>query len=305
MVRDKPVDENARAPCGGGARLSLAMRRWVKGAARAKCLLLAATLVFLLFADVLLRRGSLSPLDYDPLLTAGEPPPPPVSLLPERAGRRIDDGWGDMGAALYQMQPAQKFLAYALRSGESSFWDPYSATGMIGPETLADVKFSAVNFVSALLGARSSHFSFILLALYIGGLYALLRLLSIYLRVSMLAALAACAAFMLNGFALMNLNTQIGQPYFLAPMVLLSLLALTRRITMWRVVLSILAHVVLFSVTFFSNYGAGHDHHPRYCSSTCLHSAAFQPKPDPAFPVSGSNSHWSYPRSGISLPADI
>src|SRR5262249_5945234 len=144
-----------------------------------------------------------------------------------------------------------KFLAQALRSGESSYWDPYSATGMMGPETLVDVKFSVVNLLSALLGARSSHFTFILLALYLCGVYALLRLLTRYLRISALAAVVACAAFMLNGFALMNLHTPIGQPYFLAPLVLLSLLPLSDRITLGRVVLSILAQVVLFSVTLF------------------------------------------------------
>src|SRR5258708_15090611 len=65
-----------------------------------QCILLAVAFVCLLFADVIFRGGSLSPLDYDPVLASERPSPPPVSLLPER-GRQITDGWGDTGSAIF------------------------------------------------------------------------------------------------------------------------------------------------------------------------------------------------------------
>src|SRR5260370_13434915 len=93
-----------------------------------QCILLAVAFVCLLFADVIFRGGSLSPLDYDPVLASERPSPPPVSLLPER-GRQITDGWGDTGSATFHMQPAQKLITHPLRSGESPSWDLCSCTG--------------------------------------------------------------------------------------------------------------------------------------------------------------------------------
>jgi hypothetical protein len=225
-----------------------------KGAAkpgRLLCGFFAALLVTTIFADVVFGGGSLSPMDYERVIASNEPETASVSLLPEPAGRPVYDGWGDIGAAVYQMQPAQKFMAFAFRSGESPYWDPYTATGMPGPETVADLKFSFVTVVTALLGARSSHFTFLLLGLYICSVYAVFRLITHQLGLSVAAAVAASAVFLLNGFALTNLNNAIAQAYFLGPILLVSLAALSERAGVVNIAMCVAAHAIVFSVTFF------------------------------------------------------
>lgn len=218
---------------------------------RLLCLALAAIAVTVIFPDVLFLGGSLSPLDYDSNIADLQLEVPTVSVYGERPGRRSADGWGDIGSATFQMQPAQQFLAYCLRSGESPNWDPYSATGSMGPETLVDAKFSAVSVVTALLGAASSQLTFVLLLLYALGVFATLRLFTAHLGLSAMGGMAASGAFILNGFALMNLNTAIGQPYFLGPILLLSLVAFADQPSRARAILSVVAHALMFSVTFF------------------------------------------------------
>jgi hypothetical protein len=208
-------------------------------------------MVTAVFGDVVFRGGSLSPMDYERVIASNEPEMASVSLLPEPAGRPVYDGWGDIGAAVYQLQPAQKFMAFVLRSGESPYWDPYTATGMMGPETVADLKFSFLTVIIALVGARSSHLTFVLLGFYACGVYAIFRLFTFQLRLSLGASVAASAVFILNGFALTNLNNPIAQAYFLGPILLVSLAALSRCSSAANIALCIAAHAVMFSVTFF------------------------------------------------------
>jgi len=147
------------------------------------------------------------------------------------------------------MEPALKFMAFCMRTGESPFWDPYTATGALGPETLADIKFSPLTLITALLGGSSRALSFVLLGLYVISSYCILRLFTTYLGLSLQAALAACAVFFLNGFALGNLYLPIGQPYFLAPILLIAMLAFTDLQTPRNAVFAIGAHLLLLSTT--------------------------------------------------------
>jgi len=215
------------------------------------CLALALLLTLLLFGNVIFLGASLAPLDYDfMLLGSVNPPPPASSVIPERDGRRALDGQGDFWSGSSQFQPAQRFMAFCLRSGESPYWDPYSATGIPGPEVLADLKFAPVTLATALLGGSSTALTFVLLGLYFGAVYCVLRTFTDCLRLSFGAAFAAAAVYSLNGFALTNLNLAVGQPYLVAPIVLYAMLRLLRRQSPLNALFAVAANVALFSTTF-------------------------------------------------------
>jgi hypothetical protein len=215
------------------------------------CLALAGAVIILLFGDVIFLHTSLAPLDYDQgILASLKAEPPPKSILPERPGRSILDSQGDLWSGSAQFQPAQRFMAFCLRHGESPYWDPYSATGNLGPEALVDLKFAPVTLVTALFGGSSTALSFVLVGLCLIAAYSILRMFTLYLGSSLEAALAACAVFFLNGFALVNLNLAIGQPYFIAPILLHAMLRFADRQTPLNAMLAIAAHVALFSTTF-------------------------------------------------------
>jgi hypothetical protein len=220
-------------------------------ASRPVCFAFALALTLLLFGDVIFLRTSLAPLDYDQgVLAYSKALPQPRSVLPEREGRSVLDGQFDIWSGSDEFQPAQRFMAFCLRSGESPYWDPYSATGNLGPEALIDLKFAPVTLITALFGGGSRALSFALVGMVLISAYSILRTFTTYIRLSFEAALAACTVFLLNGFAIGNLNLVIGQPYFLAPIVLHTMLVFTDRQTPRNAVFVIAATVAIFSTTF-------------------------------------------------------
>lgn len=228
----------------GGSRASTSV-------SQTACLLTALGLVLLLFGDVLFRRASLAPIDYEEPIQNAALAPIAHSVIPERPGRRINAGQGDTGSGAFQFEPGQLFLTYCLRHGESPYWDPYTGAGTLGPETSAELKFSPVSAITALLGGSSRVLSFILVAFYFVGAYSLLRVCTGYLGLSIGAGTVAAALYFLNGFALSNLYNPIGQPYFLGPVLLLSMLAISGSLTKRNMFLALTAHVLFFATTFF------------------------------------------------------
>ena len=200
---------------------------------------------------MLFKGASLAPLDYDQALAPDRAPEQPVSLYPESVTRKTTDSWGDIGAAAWQFQPAVRTMAYSMRAGESPWWNPYEATGRMFPESMVDVPFSFVTLVAASFGGSSTAITFVLLGLYFVTVFCLLRSLNFYLRLSFLASCAACAVYMLSGFTLANLNSQVGQPSLLGPALLLALLWLLDGPTTRKFAVATLAQAALFSVTFF------------------------------------------------------
>ena len=65
-----------------------------------------------------------------------------------------------------QFYPFAHFVSESIRSGESPFWNPYSAAGSLGPEVLADVKFSPFSLLVALCGGSSLAFHAVALTLF-------------------------------------------------------------------------------------------------------------------------------------------
>jgi hypothetical protein len=216
---------------------------------RTLCLALALALVLLLFSDVIFLRSSLAPLDYDSVLTSTGGSVA-RSIIPERPGRRIWDGQGDLWSGSSQFQPAVRFMAFCLRSGESPSWDPYSATGVPGPEALIDLKFAPITLIAALFGGTSAALTFVLLGFFLGAAYCIMRTFTDCLQLSFEAAFAAAAIFFLNGFALANLYLAIGQPYLLAPVVLYAMLCFLRSQTPLHAAGAVCANAALLSTAF-------------------------------------------------------
>ncbi|MEZ5493448.1 MAG: YfhO family protein [Pseudomonadales bacterium] len=156
------------------------------------------------------------------------------------------DGYGDLNSALNQFEPAHYFMARNFRSEQSPWWNPYSASGTLGPETLVDVKFSPHTLITAgLFDASPMSFDFGLLAIYCLGFYFMLRICLDVLQTNLWVGLLGAAVYLLNGFAVPNLNTGIGQPYFLFPIVLFSLLRFGQHRDLSSWLLVVLAHVII------------------------------------------------------------
>jgi len=121
----------------------------------------------------------------------------------------------------------------------------------MGPEGLYNVLFSPVVLVSAIFGGSSTAISYVLVASYFICCFTLMQCLHRYMGIGFLGACAGASAYLLNGFALANLSTAIGQPYFLAPVLLLALMRIAERATIPRIFWAGLVQAGMFSITIF------------------------------------------------------
>src|SRR5262249_28717987 len=121
------------------------------------------------------------------------------------------------------------FMHRAIADGESPWWNPYSAAGSYGPETLADMKLSPFVLTVAALGASATAFTFVVLLFVVVALYCLQQLVAYQLNLGRPAAIAACAVWLLTGFGASDINSATGGPYLLFPVLLYALLAYARR----------------------------------------------------------------------------
>ena len=134
--------------------------------------------------------------------------------------------------------------------GESPDWNPYSAGGMLGPETLADMKLSPLVLATAVLGGSSTAFTFVMLVLLVVALYCLQQLFVRSLATHWLAGLSAGIVFLLGGWSAAMLTSQMGAPYVLFPIVLYAVVEFLRRARPVRFFAAVAAYVALFLTTF-------------------------------------------------------
>jgi hypothetical protein len=223
----------------GGARLTL------PGA-----LLLAACVVVSIFPEVVFSRGSYLPSDVGSSLAIDRGPVPTTSVYPASSRRPVTDGFRDIGAAAWQMEPAQHFMKRVIRTWQTPYWNPYAASGSLGPETLVDSKFSPISLAVALAGAGTDAFHAVTLLAFVLSTALLLITLRNSLGVPLFGAVAGSYMYWLNGFHISNLASQVTHPYVLAPAVLAALVALHERPTPVRFVLAVGAHVPILACTF-------------------------------------------------------
>jgi hypothetical protein len=203
----------------------------------------------LAFPEVIFVRGSLSSIGLSQAVNR-RITPPVVSVYPDLEDRRPGEGQNDLGARLWQFEPATKFMNRVIYEGESPDWNPYSATGSLGPETLADMKMSPFVLLVALLGAGSAAFSLVVLAFVVVALYCLQQFCLRTLTMSRTAAVAACVMFLLCGWAASTLTSQTSGPYLLFPIVLYAFTEYQRVGGWLRLMASVAAHAALFVTTF-------------------------------------------------------
>lgn len=210
-------------------------------------LAIALVAIFLVFPDVISMGTSLRITDQ---FNGAFQPSPVEVFYPQAAHRLWYDHYFDAGGALYQSEPMMQFMLHSIQKGESPYWNPYSAAGGLGPETLIDNKFSVFTLAYAILGGGTLVYNLLLLFLQFWAAYFTYRLAKERLRVSVLAATAATVVYLLNGYAVSNLGSNATQGYLYVPMCLYTSISFLGSPSVARNCGNILSFAALFSCTF-------------------------------------------------------
>ena len=175
---------------------------------------------------------------------------PPITFYPTYAHQNWNAGMADYGGAYYQSEPMMEFMVRSLRESESPYWNPYSAAGSLGPETLVDNKFSAFTLAYAMLGGGQKTYNTTLLFLYFMAAYFTHLFLREKLQLSFLASLTGIFFFLLNGFSIANVGSNVTQSYLFVPMCLYASCSLVEKPTALRILGVVLSFAAFFSYTF-------------------------------------------------------
>ncbi|EKF9652083.1 hypothetical protein O1C72_003452 [Vibrio cholerae] len=205
--------------------------------------LLACLMVSLVFLDVIFNSGSLRITDQ----IFGYK----ISSLIELP--RTTGWWGgyhDNGGASFQSEPMMEFMKNTLSSGQSPYWNPYSSAGAVGPETLVDQKFSLFTICYAILGGGSIVYNFLSVSLYFFSLFFTYLTLRGVFKLSIISAVAGCVFYLLNGYSVANISSNIIQSYLYIPMCVYFSLLYFDKVTSIRIVSVIISFSVLLSCTF-------------------------------------------------------
>jgi hypothetical protein len=210
---------------------------------------IAVAIVCVAFPEVVFLGGSLSPVGLTDTLTHGRDIRV-VRVYPNLRNRAPDVDVRDIDARDFQLVPATKFMHRAITDGESPWWNPYSAAGSYGPETLADMKLSPFVLAVAALGASATAFTFVILLFVVIALYCLQQLIAYRLRLGRAAAIAACTVWLLTGFGASDINSATGGPYLLFPVLLYALVVYSQRGGVVRFVAALAAWAAFLLTTF-------------------------------------------------------
>ena len=213
-----------------------------------RCIIAALILTASVYPDVIFNNASLSTANVlnVTLSKIGQHAP----IFPEREGRDVIHGYYDMGGSAFQSEPAVQFMARTLRSGQSVYWNPYSAAGSFGIETLVDIKTSPVTMTVALLGGSNAAFHIVYLAFVALGVFCLLMLLTVEFRLSFLAALGGGVTFLLNGYFVANSASNVSQVWLYFPVLALGLVSFARSPRIAAFLLAVFGAVLIVSSTF-------------------------------------------------------
>jgi len=205
-------------------------------------------LVILIFPDVIFHHSSISMVD---LYNGGLYNFSVTKSVLEPSHRLPYHGFSDTGGAAFQSEPMIQFMKNVFYHFESPYWNPYSAAGSLGIETLVDQKFSLLTILVVLAGGSNFSFHVITLGLYIVALFFLYSVLAKYFNISRIGAIAACVVYMLNGYNVANLGSNVIQVYLYFPILLYTLCAFAATCTTKRYVALVLANIIVLSTTFF------------------------------------------------------
>jgi hypothetical protein len=214
--------------------------------------LLAAVLILVVaYPEVVFLGGSLSPVGLNGVVDRNARPAS-VQVYPNIPSKDAKTGLQDIGARAWQLVPATKFVHRSLNDNESISWNPYSAAGSLGPETVADLKLSPFVWLVAIFGASATAFTFVLLGFMVLALYCLQRFFVKTLGFGRMAGVAACLAFLFTGFGASDFNSSVGAPYILFPIVLYAITEYRRRGRAPRLLAAVAAYAGFILTTFVS-----------------------------------------------------
>ncbi len=216
--------------------------------------LMAIAIVVLIFFDVVFLDRTLQPSNIVPHMGRPAEWQASSAIFPVfNSGAIASDGFADLNASAWQLEPARYWMARNFREGQSPWWNPYSASGALGPEVLVDIKFSPHTLISAwLLDASPASFDYGLISIYCMGVFFVLLTLRSIFQLEWLAVIAGAIFYLLNGFSVPNLNTHIGQPYFFSPVLLFAVLFFVQRQTIYRWILLVIAHAILLTINILT-----------------------------------------------------
>jgi len=212
--------------------------------------LVALVLIVAIFPDVIFLGASLRLTDQ---IAGYERPELHIPLQPFYSlGNHIGwwAGYNDNGGAISQSEPMIEFMRYSLANGESPYWNPYSAAGSLGPESLVDQKFSAFTLINAAFGGGSNVYNVTLLLLYYFAIFFLYRIAREQLRLSVLASIGISLFYILNGYSVANFGSNVTQSYLYVPMCLYVSLRFLEKPSTARFVAIAFSFAVFFSCTF-------------------------------------------------------
>ncbi len=224
-----------------------ALRVFFSLSLRMRAGLFAVLLVLVSFPDVIFSGATLvNSAGY----FAGVYGTPMAALYPEHEGRSYHHGFNDSGGAVWQSDPMRRYMARVLHDRLSLYWNPYSATGSLGPETLVDQKFSPITLVAAALDGSQLAADATLLLFYALSLYCLYLIVAVNLGLSEGAAIAAGIVYLLGGFNIANLGSNVSHAFVLFPLLLGALMAFVRAPSGARFVLAVAANAMILATTF-------------------------------------------------------
>jgi hypothetical protein len=210
---------------------------------------MAVLIVVVAYPEVVFLGGSLSPAGLNAVVDA-HAHHKTVQVYPNTPSHAPKDGVQDLGARVWQLVPATKFVHRSIADNESLAWNPFSGAGSLGPETLADIKLSPFVLIVALFGASATAFTFVTLAFLVLALFCLQQFFVRTLRLGRVAATAGCLAFLFTGFGASGINSSVGAPYVLFPVVLYTLSEWRRVGNVPRLLAAIAAYAAFILTTF-------------------------------------------------------
>lgn len=159
-------------------------------------------------------------------------------------------GMNDSGGALFQFEPGIQFVKNAIENRDSVYWNPYSAAGSLGPEVAVDLKLSAFTLANALLGGGSLAYNILFLISYFIGALSVYSIANRFFRLSPLGATAASLFFLLNGYSVANLGSNVTLSYPFVAFVLYAALLLVNKQSIRVLALFACALAIMMSFSF-------------------------------------------------------
>ena len=173
-----------------------------------------------------------------------------INILPVSPHRSYLHAQRDWWGSFLQSEPGMEFMLRSVQNRESPFWNPYSACGALGPETMADNKFAVVNWIYAFLGGGQRLFNLLFLASVWFAAVCMHRFLRGVCKLSQVASCVGAAFFVLNGWSVSGLNANLTWSYYFLPACLLACCRLIEQFNLRRLAVTSIAIASVLSFTF-------------------------------------------------------